>query len=100
ERMRQVLAEGTTLVFVSHDLATMEATCARGMWLREGLLVQDGPVREVLGGYREWVEQFAEMLEAGDGPIKVAKVDVHGADGGSAHSFESAHIDLALESDR
>ncbi len=99
ERMRQVLADGTTLLFVSHDLATMEATCARGMWLRDGALAQDGPVREVLGSYREWVEQFAETLESGDGPVRVAKVDVHGPNGGAPHSYEPLYVDLALESD-
>lgn len=31
DRMRTVLNQGTTLVFVSHDLAAVEATCSRGM---------------------------------------------------------------------
>ncbi len=31
ERMRQVLSQGTTLVFVSHDLAAVEATCANAV---------------------------------------------------------------------
>src|SRR5438067_11809037 len=78
ERMRQVLADGTTLVFVSHDLATMEATCTRGLWLRDGLLVQDGPVREVLAGYRAWVEQTAELGAAGDGPVRLVESKVQG----------------------
>ena len=30
DRMRYVLTQGTTLVLVSHDLAAVEATCARG----------------------------------------------------------------------
>ena len=37
ERMRYVLNQGTTLVFVSHDLPAIEATCTNAMWLDEGL---------------------------------------------------------------
>ena len=36
ERMRYVLNQGTTLVFVSHDLPAIEATCTNAMWLDEG----------------------------------------------------------------
>ena len=48
DRMRAVLQEGTTLVFVSHDLASVEAMCRRGLWLDNGVLIADGPIREVL----------------------------------------------------
>src|SRR6476646_10981300 len=59
DRMREVLQEGTTLVLVSHDLASVEAVCKRGLWLSDGLLVQDGPIREVLTSYRRAVEDRA-----------------------------------------
>ena len=36
DRMRHVLSQGTTLVFVSHDLASVEATCSRTVWLSNG----------------------------------------------------------------
>ena len=52
DRMRQVLYQGTTLVYVSHDLATVEATCARGLWLNKGMVEADGPIGDVLTKYR------------------------------------------------
>ena len=52
DRMRYVLSQGTTLVFVSHDLATVEATCARCVWLSDGKVVEDGAARDVLSSYR------------------------------------------------
>jgi ABC-type polysaccharide/polyol phosphate transport system ATPase subunit len=99
ERMRKVLADGTTLVFVSHDLATMEATCSRGLWLRDGLLVEDGPMREVLTGYRQWVERFAEAQSTGDGPVRIVETRVSGKGGDAVRSHEPMEIDMAVESD-
>lgn len=99
ERMRQVLADGTTLVFVSHDLATMEATCDRGLWLRDGLLVHDGPIREVLTGYRQWVERFAEAQRTGDGPVRVVETRVSGKGGDAVRSHEPLVVDMTIESD-
>jgi len=52
DRMRAVLAQGTTVVFVSHDLQAVESICERAIWLRDGVVESDGPVREVLGDYR------------------------------------------------
>ena len=99
ERMRQVKAEGTTLLFVSHDLATMEATCPRGLWLRDGMLVHDGPIREVLGEYRQWVEQFAELAAKSDGPVKIVKTNISAVGGGSPRSYEAMEIEFTLDSD-
>ncbi len=99
ERMRQVLADGTTLLFVSHDLATMEATCTRGLWLRDGALVQDAPIREVLGEYREWVERFAELGSNQEGPVKVLHTSIDGPNGGSVHSYDAMHVEFTVDSD-
>src|SRR5437660_1450804 len=59
DRIRTVLAEGATLVFVSHDLAAVEATCANGVWIHNGVIQSMGPIREVLGNYRGAVEGAA-----------------------------------------
>jgi ABC-2 type transport system ATP-binding protein len=78
DRMRAVLAAGTTLVFVSHDLAALEALCANGIWLRDGVVESQGTIDEALGDYRRWVQQAAE---GGDtlgrqGEVGLASVDV------------------------
>ena len=99
ERMRQVLADGTTLLFVSHDLATMEATCTRGLWLRDGMLVLDSPIREVLGSYREWIEHTAETGSEQDGPVRVVSTKVAGEASGSVHSYGPMNVELTVEAD-
>jgi ABC-type polysaccharide/polyol phosphate transport system ATPase subunit len=59
DRMRYILNQGATLVFVSHDLAAVEAACTRGIWLHNGEVVNNGPIRSVLADYRRAVERDA-----------------------------------------
>lgn len=51
ERMQQLGSEGTTIVFVSHELAAVEAICERGIWLDKGRLVEVGPIGDILRAY-------------------------------------------------
>ncbi|HEU5307157.1 MAG TPA: ABC transporter ATP-binding protein, partial [Acidimicrobiia bacterium] len=39
DKLREVLANGATLVFVSHDLAAVEASCRRGVLLHDGCVL-------------------------------------------------------------
>src|SRR5207249_5181322 len=52
DQIRVVLSEGTTLLFVSHDLAAVEASCSDGIWLHNGEIHAMGPIRDVLTAYR------------------------------------------------
>ena len=98
DRMRHVLAQGTTLVFVSHDLAVVEATCARGVWLDSGVVRADGPVGEVLAAYRGMVEETAELDERVEGLLRLVKLDVAADGGGMPRSGEQLRVRLVVES--
>jgi len=52
-RMESLLAENRTLFLVSHSEADLTRFCTRGLYLRGGRLVGDGPMREVLDRYNE-----------------------------------------------
>jgi ABC-type polysaccharide/polyol phosphate transport system ATPase subunit len=97
-RMRTVLAEGTTLVFVSHDLAAVEATCSRGLWLDRGVIRSDGPVREVLGEYRGSVEEMAESGRGAGGVARVTKVSVSGSGDDVPRTSEPFDVQLVIDS--
>ena len=98
DRLRSMLSQGTTLVFVSHDLAAVEATCGRGMWLRDGVVEQEGPVREVLSAYRRSIEEGAELLPQVDSLVRLLKVEVTGPDGGFPRSHEALNLSLTVTS--
>jgi ABC-type polysaccharide/polyol phosphate transport system ATPase subunit len=99
DRMRAVLAQGTTLVFVSHDLAAVEATCTRGVWLRQGAVKADGPVREVVSLYRQSIEAAAESAAHVQGEVRLVKLEVGGPDS-SARTQEPLEVGLILDSQR
>jgi ABC-2 type transport system ATP-binding protein len=98
DRMRAVLAEGTTLVFVSHDLAAVEGVCRRSVWLHDGVVEADGPTRDVLGAYREALEASAALEPLTSGIVQVQKATVRGPGGDAARSQEPLEITLVLRS--
>lgn len=51
DRIRQILAGGATLIFVSHDTAAVQNLCNRGLLLHQGRLVFDGPPDECVTRY-------------------------------------------------
>ncbi len=55
--LRRFTEEGT-LLFVSHDLASVKALCDRAIWLDSSVLMQDGPASAVGDAYM--ASQYAE----------------------------------------
>jgi ABC-type polysaccharide/polyol phosphate transport system ATPase subunit len=51
ERLHTLNAEGTTVVFVSHNPATVLALCERALWIEHGRVVADGPAPQVVADY-------------------------------------------------
>lgn len=64
ERMSDLVGEGRTLVFVSHNLSAMETLCERAVLLDHGRITEDGPTRDVIRSYLHGVEA---QLMADDG---------------------------------
>jgi ABC-type polysaccharide/polyol phosphate transport system ATPase subunit len=99
DRIRAVLSEGTTLLFVSHDLAAVEASCSNGIWLHNGEVRTRGPIREVLGAYRGAVEGDAKSRADVQGRIKVSQIEAVSPDGGLAKTGGQLDVGLTLQSD-
>lgn len=56
DRMQQLLAGGTTLLFCSHAMYYVSAFCARALWLRRGEVGALGPTAEVVRAYEEFLQ--------------------------------------------
>lgn len=97
ERMSTVLAQGTTLMFVSHDLAAVEATCNRVLWLDRGRLAGDGPGRKVLDDYRAAIEQVAEYTSPEGHGLRLIEVEVSGAKGDWPRTQEPLEIRAIID---
>ncbi len=99
DRMRHVLSQGTTLVFVSHDLATVEATCTRCVWLTDGRILADGPAREVLSAYRGSAQTGGEISLGTGGPVVLHHAGVRTPGSATVQSNGMLEIELDFESE-
>lgn len=50
-RMKEMLANGTTLLFVSHSIDDIRRLCDHALWLKKGEVVMSGEVTEVCDAY-------------------------------------------------
>jgi ABC-type polysaccharide/polyol phosphate transport system ATPase subunit len=87
---------GGTIVFVSHDAASVERLCERAVLLHEGAVAFDGPTRDAVAAYRRQLaddrdpaEQGAGLNEWGSGEARIAEFRVCGADGEDRAQFLS-----------
>ena len=100
ERIRQVIQSGTTLLLVSHDLASVGAAATRGIWIADGVVRMDGPIDQTLAGYRKMIEAQAEANADVKGLVRVADVRVDGSDGRLVVGTEDCTVHLSVETDQ
>jgi lipopolysaccharide transport system ATP-binding protein len=58
-KMAEVANAGSTVIFVSHNLATIQALCKRGILLERGAVLADAPVDEAVSQYLRGLERSA-----------------------------------------
>lgn len=56
-KMREIKAQGTTIVLVSHSMGQVEQLCDRSIWINDGKIVQQGNPKEVDLAYLERMNQ-------------------------------------------
>ena len=56
ERMRNMLKNGTTLLYVSHNMKSIEQLCDKALWLDHGVPVMQGTAKEVCAAYNKKME--------------------------------------------
>ncbi len=60
DRMRSLTDEGVTVIFVSHDMASVQRFCSRAIWLQRGRVVADGDVLDVAKRYLKHTREREE----------------------------------------
>ncbi|MBV8464119.1 MAG: ABC transporter ATP-binding protein [Acidimicrobiales bacterium] len=97
-RIGEIVRDGTTLIYVSHDLASVEAVCENAMWLANASTRAVGPTKDVVGAYRQAVEQNAALTTSDEGIVQVLKCEIHATDGGQVRSETDLEVVLTLNS--
>lgn len=54
QKMKSLIRQGTTVVFVSHSLAVLRDICTQGLWLNHGSTMAFGPAQGVFDQYAEY----------------------------------------------
>lgn len=62
-RIKEIKEQGTTILFVSHDVGSIRTLCERVVWLDKGRLVEQGDVFPVTGRYMEFMFQDEKTEE-------------------------------------
>ncbi len=86
QRVSEIVQEGTTLLYVSHDLASVEASCERAIWLADAMVRAAGPTGEVVSLYREAIEKNAMLTTSSEGEVQILKGQTRATDGGQIRS--------------
>ncbi len=53
ERLLGLFDRSNVVVLVSHDLNSLRDVCTRGLWMKQGQIIDDGPMDELIDRYLE-----------------------------------------------
>jgi lipopolysaccharide transport system ATP-binding protein len=103
DTMRNVVASGRTVLFVSHNLGAVRTLCSRGILLHKGKLICDSTVDACLSRYVQdnqyqstyWERDASRAAEEPSGPLQIdsVAVDVQGTQ--PRHALD---VEIALTS--
>ena len=98
-KLREIKANGTTIVIVSHSLGQIEEICERSIWIHEGKIQKEGNPREVHPAYLEYMgqkrpEAASEKVKSegerpGDGRVRIKTVEVISGKEGESNVFRT-----------
>ncbi|HET7129090.1 MAG TPA: ABC transporter ATP-binding protein [Gaiellaceae bacterium] len=86
-KMSDVTQEGRTVLFVSHNMAVIQALCRRGIFLERGRVTADGAIDAVVADYLRLLESQVslEVLgredRGGQNAVMLSQVDISGSAG-------------------
>ena len=114
-KLKEIKAQGTTIVIVSHALGQIEQICDRAIWIHEGLIKAEGPPKEIDLEYLDYLsrkmqeknksesdtEEVSEEETGkrwGSGEVRIKKVRSFAADGSEQKTFRTGE-DIRLSID-
>lgn len=89
-KMKDVSAQGRTVIFVSHNMGAVSDLCTRAIYLNQGKIIQDGPTESVIRAYirNNMMSSISEgqglddpQLRRGNGQVRFTKIDVLNQEG-------------------
>ena len=56
DKIKEIMSNGTTVLYVSHSADSVREICPRSIYLRKGTVIYDGPTEETLKVYQDYKE--------------------------------------------
>lgn len=111
DKLREIKANGTTIVIVSHSLGQIEQICERTIWLHEGKIRAEGIPREIhpyyldymgkkrndsgsekdknnMGDNKGFEPALADKKRVGDGRVRITEIKLTSLEGGEQQTFK------------
>lgn len=107
-KMNDVVGQGRTVLFVSHNMAAVQALCQRGVVLQRGSMIFSGTQNEAIRNYVDSVnkpEMFLSdsSLRPGSGQIRITNAYLRDAEGhplNAAQSGQEIYICLRYKANK
>ncbi len=106
-KMGDVSRQGRTVLFVSHNMASILALCERVIFLKGGKMLGDGPTQKIVRDYLKWtMAEEVVVLEQrtdrkGDGSARLLSCKIESIESGHFVSSSSRmKFTLTYQSDR
>jgi len=80
ERIMQLKAQGTTVLFCSHSMYQVESFCDRALWLDHGQVQMEGPASKVVAAYADSLREESKSSSS----ATLASVRASGTSGGAS----------------
>ena len=62
-RIANLLKEGTTVLYVSHNVNSVVKMCKKALWLEKGRVIQNGNARDVCIAYKRYIEEQTRLAK-------------------------------------
>jgi len=98
EALRQLITDGKTVLFISHDMWNVRRLCSQILWMEEGAVRAHGPAGEIAERYMNEVnlqalanqETALQSHRGGTGEVRFETVELFNGAGAAAAAFEPA----------
>lgn len=96
DKIAEIRSQGTTVIFVSHNMRTIESLCKRALWLEKGQIRHIGDTRSVVSAYSDamtqvinvrGLRQYSGAGRRGSGEVQFTTVRLLNGDHNETNTF-------------
>jgi lipopolysaccharide transport system ATP-binding protein len=92
-KMTEVVSDGRTVLFVSHNMAVVQKLCTQAILIEGGRLTAEGPTASVVGAYLEGIggnigfDLSTVAQRSGKGAIRLTRIDIRDEEGNDGRAL-------------